>query len=136
AEVVDVLDGSFDDLADLHAVKGLLLKLLALHFDQFAARNDNVATLFVDFQDQRVDMPANPIRNLPGTANINLRCRQKHRHTNIYKQSAFDFFGDFSADGVAFLFGFHDGFPVDDAISLSLADLHQTGIAFHILQQD
>src|SRR5439155_6806174 len=110
AEIGDVLDGSFDNLSKLNVVQRLLLELFALHFNELATGNDDVAALFIDLKDQRVDMPADPVGDFPGASNIDLTCRQKYRHADIDQQAALDFLGDFAADRVAFLLGFHDGF--------------------------
>src|SRR5437867_4342216 len=136
AEVGYVLDGALDELPDAERIQRLSLQLFALHFDHLAAGNDDVAALFVDLQDHRVDVAADPIADFAGAANVDLRGRQENRHADIDEQPSLDLLGDLAGDGVAFLLGFHDGFPVDDAISFALADLHQTGIAFHVFQQD
>ena len=136
AEVGDVLDGSLDDLADFEAVERLALQLFALLLDHLAAADDDVATLFVDLENDRVDGAANPVRDFAWTTNVHLRSGEEDRHADIDEQATFDLFGDFAADRVAFLFALHDGFPVDDAISLALADLHQTGVAFDVFEQD
>src|SRR5207253_9647069 len=85
--------------------------------------------------DARVDVPPDPVGNFAGAADIDLRRGKEDRHADVHQQAALDFLGDLAGDGVAFLLGLHDGFPVDDAISLALADLHQTGVAFHVFQE-
>ena len=75
-------------------------------------------------------------RDFAGPADIDLRRGEEDRHADVDQQAALDLLGDFAGDGVAFLLGLHDGFPVDDAISLALADLHQTGVAFDVFEED
>ena len=75
-------------------------------------------------------------RDFAGAADVDLRGGEEDRHADVDQQAALDLLGDLAGDGVAFLLGLHDGFPVDDAISLALADLHQTGVAFDVFEQD
>ena len=114
----------------------MLLQLFALLLDQLAAGDDDVAALFVDLEDHRVDVAADPVADFAGAADVDLRGGQEDRHADVDQQAALDLLGDLAGDGVAFLLGLHDGFPVDDAISLALADLHQTGVAFDVFEQD
>ena len=78
---------------------------------------------------------ADPVGDLAGPADVHLAGRQEHRHADVHQQAALDLLGDLAGDRVAFLLGLHDGFPVDDAISLALADLHQTGVALDVFQE-
>ena len=75
-------------------------------------------------------------RDFAGPADVHLRGGEEHRHADVHEQAALDLLGDLAGDRVALLLGLHDGFPVDDAISLALADLHQTGVAFDVFEQD
>ena len=122
--------------ADREAVERLALQLFALLLDHLAAGDDDVAPLFVDLENDRVDRAADPIGNFAGPADIHLAGGEEDRHADVHQQAALDLLGDFAGDGVAFLLGLHDGFPVDDAISLALADLHQTGVAFDVFEKD
>src|SRR5207253_9518327 len=81
-------------------------------------------------------LPADPVADLAGAADVDLAGGEEDRHADVDEQAALDLLSDLAGNGVAFLLGLHDGFPVDDAISLALADLHQTGVAFHVFQQD
>ena len=83
-----------------------------------------------------VDVAADPVGNFAGPADVHLAGGEEDRHADIDQQAALDLLGDLAVDGVAFLLGLHDGFPVDDAISFALADLHQTGVAFDIFKKD
>ena len=114
----------------------LLLELFALLLDQLAAGDDDVAALFVDLEDDRVDRAADPVADFAGPADVHLASGKEDRHADVDEQAALDLLGDLAGDRVAFLLGLHDGFPVDDAISLALADLHQTGVAFDVFEQD
>jgi hypothetical protein len=136
AEIGDVLDGALDDRADLERFHGLLLELLALLLDHLAAGDDDVATLLVDLEDHRVDVAADPIADLAGAADVDLAGREEDGHADVDQQAALDLLGDLSGDGVALLLGLHDRFPVDDAIRLALADLHQTGVALDVFEED
>src|ERR1051325_8933072 len=135
AKVRDVLDRAFANFTDLQTIQRPALLFFALLLDELAARNDNVPTLFVDLQNHRVDRAANPVRDFSRSANIHLRSWKKHRRSDVHQQTAFDLLGDFARNRIAFLLRLHDGFPVDDPISLALADLHQAGIAFDFFQK-
>ena len=124
------------DLADLQAVERLALQLLALLLDHLAAGDDDVAALFVDLEDDRVDVAADPVADLAGPADVDLAGGEEDGHADVDQQAALDLLGDLAGDRVALLLGLHDGFPVDDAISLALADLHQTGVAFDVFEED
>ena len=136
AEVGDVLDRALDDLAEHQAVERLALQLFTLLLDHLSAGDDDVATFFVDLENDRIDRAADPVADFARPTNIDLRRGKEDRHADIDEQAALDFLGDFAGDGVAFLLALHDGFPVDDSISLAFADLHQTGVAFDVFQQD
>src|SRR4029079_14247343 len=73
AEVGDLLDGPLDDLADHQVLQRLLLQLLALLLEHLAAGDDDVAPLLVDLEDDGVDLPADPVADLAGPADVHLR---------------------------------------------------------------
>src|SRR5690606_37316817 len=135
AEVGDVLDHALDVLADFDVGERLLLELLALLLDELAAGDDDVAALFVDLEDDRLDAAADPVADLAGAADVDLAGREEDRHADVHQQATLDLLGDLAFDHVALDLGLHDLFPVDDAISLALADLHQTGIAFDVFEE-
>ena len=112
------------------------LLLCALDLDHLAAADDDVAPLLVDLEDHGVDVAADPVADLAGPADVHLAGGEEDGHADVHQQAALDLLGDLAGDGVALLLGLHDGFPVDDAISLALADLHQTGVAFDVFQED
>ncbi len=112
------------------------LQLFALLFDHLAAGDDDVAALFVDLENHRVDVAADPVADFAGPADVHLAGGKEDRHADVHQQAALDLLGDLAGDGVALLLGLHDRFPVDDAISFALADLHQTGVAFDVFEED
>ena len=114
----------------------MLLQLVALLLDQLAAADDDVAAFFVDLENDRVDVAADPVGNFARPADVHLAGGKEDRHADVHQQAALDLLGDLAVNRVAFLLGLHDGFPVDDAISLALADLHQTGVAFDVFEKD
>src|SRR5205807_7873767 len=65
-----------------------------------------------------------------------LRGGEEDGDADVDQQAALDLLSDLALDGIALLLGLHDGFPVDDAISFALADLHQTGIALDVFEED
>jgi hypothetical protein len=135
-EVGDVLDDALLDVAYIDAFHRLALQFLALLLDHLAAADDDVAAFLVDLEDHRVDGTTDPVADFARTADVDLAGRQEDRYANIDQQATLDLLGDLAGNGVAFLLALHDGFPVDDPISLALADLHQTGVTFDIFKQD
>src|SRR5439155_24114151 len=127
AEVGDVFHDPLADLADGETVHRLLLHLLALLLDELSSGDDDVAAFLVDLEDDGVDVSADPVGDFAGAADVDLTGGKEDRHADVDQQAALDLLGDFAGDRVALLLGLHDGFPVDDAISLALADLLQTG---------
>src|SRR5581483_2394614 len=89
----------------------------------------------VNLKDDRVDGAADPVGDFTGPADVHLAGGEEDGHADVHKQPALDFLGDLSGDGVAFLLGLHDRFPVDDAISFALGDLDQPGVAFHVFEE-
>src|SRR4029450_13798776 len=85
AEVGDVLDGALADLADLQTFESLLLQLLALLLDELATADDDVAPLFVDLEDDGVDVAADPVGNLARAADIDLRRGEEDRHADVHQ---------------------------------------------------
>src|SRR5687767_6527703 len=136
AEVGDVLDGALDDVAELDVVHRLLLQLLALLLDELAAGDDDVAALFVDLEDDGVDRAADPVADLAGAADVDLAGGEEDGDADVDEQAALDLLGDLAGDRVALLLGGHDGFPVDDAVGLALADPHHAGVALDLFEED
>jgi hypothetical protein len=124
------------DFADLQAFEGLLLELFALLLDELAAADDDVATLFVNLEDDGVDVAADPVGNSPGRRMSTCEAGRKTGTPISTSKPPLIFLVTLPETGSPFLLGLHDGFPVDDAISLALADLHQTGVAFDVFEQD
>ena len=71
-EVGDVLDDTRADLAFLELGEQLRLLLLALFFDELAARNDDVHALLVDLDDAGLDLLTDPLTNVTRAADVDL----------------------------------------------------------------
>ncbi|MGC4033199.1 MAG: hypothetical protein QM754_15985 [Tepidisphaeraceae bacterium] len=136
AEVGDVLDGALDDGTDDDLVEGLLLEFFTLLFDQLATADNDVAAFVVDLEDDGFDLAADPVADFARTADVDLAGREEDGNADVDKEAALDLLGGLAGDGIAFLLGLHDPFPVDDAVSLALADPHRSGIMIHVFDQD
>src|ERR1035441_10572795 len=102
AEVGDILDGAFADVARSHFREQFLAALGAFLLDQFAARQDDVLALLVDLDDLEVVSVPHVLGEVLGGKNVNLRGGQKGFDADVDDQAAFDDGFDFAGDGAAF----------------------------------
>ena len=132
AEVGDVLDDAHADLAFLELLEQGFLLGLALFFDQLAARDDDVHPLLVDLDDARLDVLADPVADVAGAADVDLRCRQEDRDADVDQQTALDLAQGHALDRVTFLVGKDDVFPTTNPVGLPLA---QQDVAFGVVDR-
>ena len=135
-EVGDVLDDTLAKLAFNQVRQQGLLQLLTLDFDQSSARDHDVATGFVDLQDQALDRLAAVRVDVLGTPNIDLAGGQEHVHADVDQQAAFDLLENLALDDVPFLVSADDLFPLADAVGLPLGEQDQSEFVFDFFEQD
>src|SRR5690606_24669086 len=100
----------------------LRLLRLALLLDELAARDDDVHALFVDLDDARLDLLADPVADVAGAADVDLRRGQEHGHADVDEEAALDLAQHEALDAVAFLVRLDDVLPAANAIRLALAE--------------
>src|SRR5690606_4282892 len=123
AEVRDVLDDALADLTLFDLREQLLLQLLALLLDQLAARDDDVHPLLVDLDDPRLDVLTDPVADVAGAADVDLRRRQEDRDADVDEHTALDLALDDAFDDVTLGVRVDDLLPAADAVRLALAEL-------------
>ena len=120
AEVGDVLDHAAADFAALDGGEQVLLHLVALFFEQLAAREDDIAAFFVNLDDLAFQFLADPFARVAHAADINLAGGQEDVHADVHQQPALDLAHRLAFDHVADLVGLHHPFPAADAVGLLL----------------
>jgi len=133
AEVGDVLDDTLSDLANFEFGHEVFAIFFALLLDQRAAADDDIATCFVDLEDFALNHAADVIADIVRTANVDLAGGEEHIDADIDEQTTLDLAGDGSGDDLAFLNGSHHRFPLDDLLSLALAEADHVSGFFEIV---
>ena len=131
-EVGNVLDHAHADLAFLEFGEQLTLLRFALFFNELAARDDDVHALFINLDDARFDVLANPVANVASATNVDLRSRQEDWHANVDEQATLDLAERETLNGVAFLVGEDDVLPTTDPVCLALA---KQDVAFGVVDR-
>src|SRR4029079_5141724 len=91
AEVGDVLHGALAHLTVLDVVEQELLLLLALFFEQLAARDDDVHPLRIDLDDARAHRLVQEVGDVVRAAQVDLRRGQEHVDAfDVDEQTALD----------------------------------------------
>src|SRR6267143_2605922 len=103
AEIGDVLDGAFADVAWSHFREQLRPALVAFLLDQFTAGKDDVLPLLIDFDDFEIVTVADENVEVLGRNNVDLRGGQESFDSDVDEQPAFDDGFNFAADGCAFV---------------------------------
>ena len=135
-KVGDVLDHTLAQLTDFEFLQQRLLHLFALFLDEAAARDDDIATLFVDLEDQAVEFLADEVCDIRRTADVDLTCRQEDIDADIQQQAALDFAEYRSADDIAFGMSGNDVFPLTNAFGLAPGKDNQSDGVFELFEQD
>ena len=112
AEVGEILHGARDAIADIHAVHELLALLAALLLDQFAAAEDDVLAVVVDFDDLEIVGVADELLQIFRRHDVDLRRGQKRLDADVDHQSAFDDGFHLAFDQAVFLKHARDLVPV------------------------
>src|SRR5262249_37800634 len=110
-EVGDVLDEALANLADLDLRHELVLGLGPRVLQQLAARDDDVAALVVDLDDNGLDDTADVLVDIRGPSDVDLAGGQEDGHTDIDQQATLDLSRDLAGDLLALLALGHDHFP-------------------------
>ncbi len=111
-EIGDVLDRAGDFVADFDTGEESLTQLGTLCLDDFAAGNDDVFTLVVDFNDFEFVNVADVFVEILRWDDVHLGAWKEGLDADIDGESAFDDSFDLAADETAVLEDFDDFFPI------------------------
>src|SRR5262249_32893284 len=101
AEVGDILDGAFADVAGGHFGQQLRPALVPFLFNQLAAGKDDVLPVLIDFDDLEIVGVPHVTLQVPGRNDVDLGGRQEGLDADVDEQTAFDDGLDFAGDGAA-----------------------------------
>src|SRR5947209_4694801 len=73
----NIFDDALNNLANIKKIKYLFTAFRTLFINEFAARNDNVATARVNFENIRGNSLANKLVKIHNALNVNLRTWQE-----------------------------------------------------------
>ena len=119
AEVGDVLDDTFAEIADIHAAEQLGALIAETFNQKFAAGNDDVVTFNVDLDDFDIVFFAEVIVNVADRTDINLAAGQEGGEAfDINHDAALDFVAHEALDNITFAVFGGDAVPSLDGISL------------------
>ncbi len=111
AEVDDVGDLAFDDLAGLEAAEDLLADLFALLLEHGAAREDDVVAAAVELDDFALERLAHELVEVVDAADVDQRGGQEAAHAEVEDEAALDDLDDAAFDRFAGVGGDLDAAP-------------------------
>ena len=123
-------------IAALHAVEELLALFGALLLDQFAAGEDDVLALVVDFDDLEIVGVADELLEVLRRDDVDLRAGQERLDADVDHEAAFDHGLDLAFDEAAALENLDDLFPVLLVGGLFLGEDDHALVVFEALEQD
>ena len=126
AEFGDVLDRAFANLADFEFVEQRGFLFGAFLFDESATADDDVATGFVDLENDALDRLVDEFADVGRTTNVDLAGREENVDADIDEKTALDLLRNFTVDDVAFLDALHHIVPGFDLRGLALAQNDHT----------
>src|SRR5213593_1027132 len=103
AEVDDVRDLAFDDVAGLELVEDLLPLLLALLLEHGAAREHDVVPRAVELDHLAAELLTEEFVEVLDAADVDERRRQEAAHAEVEDQTALDDLDHAAVDGLAAL---------------------------------
>ena len=136
AEIGDVLDGALADVARRHFGEQLGAALGAFLLDEFAAGEDDVLALLVDFDDLEIVGVADELREVLRRDDVNLRGGQERLDADVDDEAAFDDGLDLAVDGAAFVADGEDLVPVLLELGLFLGEDDHAFLVFEFLDED
>ncbi|MPM23755.1 hypothetical protein SDC9_70229 [bioreactor metagenome] len=136
-EVDDILDHAFAQLTDFHFLEQLAPAVAHGFFEQFAARNHDVAAIGIDLEDLDVIFLADVVVHVADLADIDLRTRQEGFHAlNVDDDPAFDPVLHEALDHGAFAAFSGDPVPGHDGIGLVDAQHRHAVFIFDLFEED
>jgi len=111
-EVGDVFDCADDFIADGDSAEEGLAFLRAFLLDDFAAAENDIFAVFVDFDDLEIVGISNELLEILWRHNVDLGCGEECLHAHIDSEAAFDGAADFAFDEAVALENSDDFFPI------------------------
>ena len=136
AEIGDVLDRAFADVAGRHFGEQLGAFFVALLLDQLAAGEDDVLAVLVDFDDLEFVGVADELLEIFRGGDVNLRRGQKGLDADVDDQAAFDDRFDFAVDAAAFVADGEDVVPVLFELRFFVGEDDGAFLVFELLDED
>ncbi len=130
AEVGDVLDNAFPDVADLDLIKEGAALEGALFVKQLAAGDHHVLAFVIDFDDFDFDLLTDKVVDILGVLKRELAGGQEGFDADVDHKAAFDFPSDDTFDGLAVVAGSERGVPGTLTVGLSLGQADVAVLVF------
>src|SRR5688572_9165437 len=135
-EIGDVLDGAFADVAGHHLGEELAALLVAFLLDQFAAGENDVLALLIDFNDFKFVGVADVNVEVFRRGDVDLGGREESFDTDVDEETTFDDGFDFALDGAAFVTDGKDVVPVFLELGLFLGEDDHAIFVLELLDED
>ena len=137
AEVGDVLDHALAQVVDLHFAQQLAARLAEGLFEEFTARNDDVAAVLIDLDDLDVELFADVIVHIVHRTHVELRTGQEGREAfDIDHDAALDAVAHETFDNIAFAVFGRDAVPGLDRVGLFEAEFRHVVAVFDLFEID
>ena len=130
AEVSDVLDNAFPDVADLDLIEEGAALEGALFVKQLAAGDHHVLAFVIDFDDFDFDLLTDKVVDILGVLERKLAGGQEGFDADVDHKAAFDFPSDDTFDGLAVVAGRQSGVPGTLTVGFSLGEADVAVLVF------
>ena len=107
-------------MSDLDFRQDFLLAAPAFLFYEFAPGYDNVSAFYVYLENLAIHFFADEPADIARLPDINLRCRQKHGHSNIHEQTALDSPYNLALYDITLFFRIENCFPASHEVGFAL----------------
>jgi len=135
AEIGDVLDRAFADVAGDHFAEELRALVAAFGLDEFSARQHDVLAVLVDFDNLEFVGVAHERLEILRRDHVNLRRWQKRLDADIDDQPALDHGLDLAHDAAAFVADREDAVPVFLELRLLVREDDGAFLVFELLDE-
>ena len=110
----------------------LFLAGVSFFFDDLTTGHHDVVVFRIDLKNLTFDFLTDEATDVTRLADINLRSRQEHRHTNIDQQTTLDAAADNTLDDIAFGIAFNNTLPTANTVGFSFALLGDGTARFRV----
>ena len=130
----DVLDAARHDRALGELLDGVFALVLALFLQQYATRQNDVATLLVELDDFEVVGLSHHTVKVLDRAEIHLRTGKECLHADVYTQATLDAGYDVATDCLVGVHGIRNFVPSLHQVSLLFREAQRTGFFRHAVE--